>query len=170
MIYIGVDPGLYGALAVWEPRAQRLEVHDMPTLRLKPRSTARTLDAVALATLADAVCGGQSIALGVIEQAIAMQRDKGRQSAAAVHKNGANWGMAYMAMVAQFVPVDIVPAHAWKAHMRCPAAKDGARARASQMMPRHAHLWPLVKHDGRAEAALLALYAEQRHKSRAVQP
>jgi hypothetical protein len=25
-------------------------------------------------------------------------------------------------------------------------------------MPAAAHLWPLIKHDGRAEAALLALY------------
>jgi hypothetical protein len=39
-----------------------------------------------------------------------------------------------------------------------PKAKDGARARASQLLPAGVQLWPLVKHDGRAEAALLALY------------
>jgi hypothetical protein len=36
-----------------------------------------------------------------------------------------------------------------------PAAKDGSRARASQLMPAATHHWPLVKHDGRAEAALI---------------
>jgi hypothetical protein len=39
-----------------------------------------------------------------------------------------------------------------------PAAKDGARARASQLLPGAADQWPLVKHDGRAEAALIALW------------
>jgi hypothetical protein len=39
-----------------------------------------------------------------------------------------------------------------------PAEKDGARARASQLLPQHAGHWPLKKHDGRAEAALIALY------------
>jgi hypothetical protein len=42
-----------------------------------------------------------------------------------------------------------------------PAGKDGARARASQLIPSAAHHWPLKKHDGRAEAALLAFYASR---------
>jgi hypothetical protein len=37
------------------------------------------------------------------------------------------------------------------------SARRSAR-RASELLPRFAGLWPLVKHDGRAEAALLALY------------
>jgi hypothetical protein len=39
-----------------------------------------------------------------------------------------------------------------------PKAKDAARARASQLLPQAAHQWPLKKHDGRAESALIALY------------
>jgi crossover junction endodeoxyribonuclease RuvC len=39
-----------------------------------------------------------------------------------------------------------------------PAGKDAARARACELLPRLADRWPLVKHHGRAEAALLALY------------
>jgi hypothetical protein len=31
-------------------------------------------------------------------------------------------------------------------------------------MPRHAHLWPLKKHGGRADAALLALYGARQHE------
>jgi hypothetical protein len=46
----------------------------------------------------------------------------------------------------------------WKKALGVPADKDGARARASQLMPENAWLWPLVKHDGRAEAALIAYW------------
>jgi len=41
----------------------------------------------------------------------------------------------------------------WKRALAVPAGKDGARARASALLPRAAHLWPLVKHDGRAAEA-----------------
>jgi hypothetical protein len=37
-------------------------------------------------------------------------------------------------------------------------SKDGCRARASQLLPEAADQWPLRRHDGRAEAALIALY------------
>ena len=46
----------------------------------------------------------------------------------------------------------------WKRALHVPKAKDAARARASQLLPEAAHQWRLRKHDGRAEAALLALY------------
>jgi len=73
-------------------------------------------------------------------------------------------------IIAQFWPLESVMRHHWKREMRCPKDKDGARARASQLLPKHAHNWPLKKHDGRAEAALIALYAERRFQHRAVTP
>ena len=42
--------------------------------------------------------------------------------------------------------------------MAIPKAKDGARARASELLPSYSHLWQRVKDDGRAEAALIALW------------
>ena len=42
-----------------------------------------------------------------------------------------------------------------------PAAKDGARARASELIRGGAAHWPLIKHDGRAEAALIALWGSR---------
>jgi hypothetical protein len=41
------------------------------------------------------------------------------------------------------------------------AGGNGARARATQLLPAAAHRWPLVKHDGRAEAALIAYYGRR---------
>jgi hypothetical protein len=52
----------------------------------------------------------------------------------------------------------LVPPRRWKSALQVPASKDAARFRASQLLPQAAHLWPLKKHDGRAEAALLAVF------------
>ena len=54
----------------------------------------------------------------------------------------------------------------WKRALGVQKSKDAARARASQLLPAAAAQWGLRKHDGRAEAALLALYgARQLHGS-----
>ena len=52
----------------------------------------------------------------------------------------------------------LVPPQVWKRRFNLTSDKDASRARASELLPAHAHLWPLKEHDGRAEAALLALY------------
>jgi hypothetical protein len=36
--------------------------------------------------------------------------------------------------------------------------KDASRARASELLPAYSHLWQRKRDDGRAEAALIALY------------
>lgn len=159
MIFLGCDPGLSGAVAEWWPEQRVLQVHDMPTLRVKAGSNKRTLDAYELARIVDGLAQSQArhhFRLAVIEQAGA----RPGEGTASAHTNGRNWGVAYGVLCAQFIPVEIVAPHVWKRGMCCPKAKDGARARAKQLLPQHAHLFARVKDDGRAEAALLALYAE----------
>ena len=56
------------------------------------------------------------------------------------------------------IQVTHVNPRAWKAALKVPAAKDGARCRASELIHGGAAHWPLVKHDGRAEACLIALF------------
>lgn len=56
------------------------------------------------------------------------------------------------------VPMTFVSPQVWKRTLQVPAAKDGARARASQLMPAAVAHWPIVRHDGRAESALIATY------------
>ena len=63
------------------------------------------------------------------------------------------------AMISAFsIPFTYVTPQKWKKEMDCPKDKDAARMRASQLLPQHAHNWDLKKHDGRAEASLIALY------------
>ena len=166
MIFLGIDPGLSGALAFWEPEARWLHLFDMPTLRVTPGSNKRTLDAFALAQFMDKHCADVVVTLAIIEHAQPRPGEGTTQS----HANGRNWGVAYGITTAQFVPLEVAYPHVWKRAMQCPKAKDGARARASQLLPEHVSNWQRVKDDGRAEAALLALYAEKRFRFRAVSP
>lgn len=160
--FIGVDPGLSGAIACWRPVDRWLVVIDMPTLAIsKNAKVKRSVDAIQLAhQLRDMVETAEDdvgrIHLALIEQSGA-RPNEGLGSA---HANGRNWGVAYGVLCAQMVPADIVTPQSWKRDMGCPRDKDGARARASALLPQFAEYWKLAKHDGRAEAALIALYAE----------
>jgi crossover junction endodeoxyribonuclease RuvC len=162
MIFLGIDPGLNGALAFYQPALRELDVIDMPTLALKRgKKLRREINAIELARLLDIQCS--RVTLAVIEQAQTIPGTAGIMQA---FQCGQNFGIAYGALAAQFVVIETVAPALWKREMACPKAKDGARARASQLLPEHAHYWARVKDDGRAEASLLALYAQRTHLGR----
>ena len=75
---------------------------------------------------------------------------------------GVVFGAIQQAVACNFYkPALLVTPQRWKGHFGLDSNKDASRARASELLPAHAHLWPLKKHDGRAEAALLALYGHR---------
>ena len=151
-VILGIDPGLSGAVALYVADTGALVVHDMPTLDLARGGKAkRELDAVELARLIDAA---GPIAHAYIEQVGAMPG----QGVSSVFSFGKSYGLALGVLAANFIPHTLVPPQRWKRALGVPAAKDGARARASQLLPAHAALWTRVKDDGRAEAAMIALY------------
>ena len=57
---------------------------------------------------------------------------------------------------------NLVTPQLWKKAMRLVADKDAARQRAVQLFPERAEWFRRVKDDGRAEAAMIALYGWQR--------
>lgn len=146
---LGIDPGLSGALALYQPEAGDLAVHDMPTLRIGSK---RQIDEYALARIIDA--WSAQIAEVWIEQ-VGVRPGEG---AVGAFSFGRGYGLLRGVCAASFLAMQDVPASAWKRHLRVSGDKDEARARASTIFPRHASLWPLKKHDGRAEASLIALY------------
>ncbi|MEA1649203.1 hypothetical protein UAJ10_09250 [Nitrospirillum sp. BR 11164] len=150
-LIIGIDPGLSGAIAILSADGG-LTVHDMPTHRL----TRTELDLSALATIFDNLTKATA-PVAFLERVGAMPG----QGVASMFKFGTCYGALQGLLAAHFIPVTLVTPQSWKRAMGCPAGKDGARARASQLLPRHAGLWPLKKHDGRAEAALIALYGQR---------
>jgi crossover junction endodeoxyribonuclease RuvC len=80
------------------------------------------------------------------------------QGVSSMFQMGRGFGQIEMAIAALGIPVTYVSPMKWKKEMGVPKDKDGARQRASQLMPQFAHNWDRKKDDGRAEAALIALY------------
>ena len=152
MKLIGIDVGVNGALANLDPQAGSLDVIDMPTLNLT--KSRRALDPTALANYFDQFSGEKVIVF------IELSWPRPDDGAIAAFTFGMNYGIALMWAVANFIRTEKVSPQKWKRDMGIPAGagKDASRGRASQLMPRHAHFWPLKKHDGRAEAALIACW------------
>lgn len=148
---LGIDPGLSGALAFLD--AGRLEVHDMPTHTLTVNGKQRRrLDLYQLADLfaeSAAQCR-----LAVVEDVHAMPG----QGVSSSFSFGFCAGAVQAIVAAYDVPVQLVRPAVWKRAFGLTSDKDASRRRASELLPAFADRWPLAKHDGRAEAVLLALY------------
>ena len=154
----GIDPGLNGSVFLLDSSQSSGQVFDMPTLELRHR---REIDGAALVSiLSDA-----RIEHVFIEELWAMPflgREGGdgqaRPGVTAAFGMGKCYARPLGIMDALRLPYTAVPPVRWKKALSVPAGKDAARARASQLMPQFAHLWMRKKDDGRAEAALIALY------------
>lgn len=152
MILLGIDPGLSGAVCIW--RDGTVEIHDMPIHALeRGGKNKREIDEHALCAL----LSDSDIEHAFIERVWSMPG----QGVSSSFAFGQSFGIIKGIIAAYCVPMTLVASMTWKKSLQVPAAKDGSRARASQLMPNAAHNWPLRKHDGRAEAALIALYGAQ---------
>jgi crossover junction endodeoxyribonuclease RuvC len=154
--YIGVDPGLSGALALYVPAALgALFVEDMPTMRM--RNGKRRIDTKALAALLADWTERYSIERATVEDVHAMPG----QGVTSMFSFGFSAGAAQQALASAGIAVTLVSAATWKAICGLRGGKDNkdaSRRLASKVFPEHAALWARKKDDGRAEAALLAHY------------
>lgn len=148
MIVLGIDCGLSGAVCRMRDDGTVDRLDDVPTHALaRGGKNKREIDTVALAALVAGDCA-------FVEQVGAMPG----QGVSAVFAFGKAYGIVLGIIAAKQISVTLVSPRRWKAALAVPAEKDGARARASQLMPAEAHRWTRVKDDGRAEAALIARY------------
>src|SRR5215471_18224528 len=141
---IGIGPGRCGAVAVFEG-SSLAAVHDMPTVTHRGKVRVDP--------------GGCGVLLASIAPTSAFVERVGAmpgQGVVSMFNFGMAAGIILGALAALRVPTTLVGAAQWKGALRC--GVDDARERASQLIPDGARYWPLVKHDGRAEAALIALY------------
>ncbi len=147
MRILGIDPGLSGALAVWSEGT--LMVYDVPTV--KARTRGREVDWSEAARIVGLT---RPVDHAFIESAGA----RPGQGVSSMFKFGYVCGGLRALMAAYFIPVTFVTPQKWKGSLAVPKAKDGARARASELFPEYSHFWQRVKDDGRAEAAMIALW------------
>jgi crossover junction endodeoxyribonuclease RuvC len=149
VIVFGVDPGYGGAIAELHPRSGQLYVHDMPTLP-GPKGKVE-LDLYKILYLLDA---GEDRATVWLEK-VASRPGQGISSA---FRFGEQFGALQMAVAARGHVLRMVTPSAWKKHFGLSADKGVARGLAMRRFPAQAEMFARVKDDGRAEAALIALY------------
>lgn len=159
-VYLGVDPGLQGGLSFYDPVAETLDVYAMPTFATRRKTRTRLtnqIDLYAVGRIIDEQIGWDRKVRAWVELAGVRPQESPRSS----FNFGFGIGAIHGILSAHFLPVEIVSASKWKSALSCPADKDGARLRATQLFPKHAKKWPLVKDDGKAESALIALYGSR---------
>jgi crossover junction endodeoxyribonuclease RuvC len=152
----GIDPGLAGALFFLNPHSPTTgEAVDMPVhLLVRGGRKKYELDIAALV----AIFSAHRIEHAFLEAVNAMPG----QGVSSVFAFGKTYGVILGVLTSRAVPMTLVSPVVWKRALQVPKAKDGARARASQLLPEAASQWALAKQHGRAEAALLALYGARK--------
>ena len=151
MRILGCDPGLFGAVALYDTRTSELTIRDAPIARIKVGKSDNR------AVYLDAAYAAIFRELAPDEVRIEKVGGLTGQSASASFNFGAGYGLLRGCAAMMAVPVEFVPPSLWKSRLRVPPGKDGSRARACALFPRYADLFARVKDDGRAEAALIAV-------------
>ncbi len=152
-LILGVDPGLSGAMALYNPMLDSVvDVWDMPTHELKGR---RFIDIYQLADIVSKFA--KEVKIAIIEELSSMPRDGVKQA----FKLGQGHGIITGIVAANMVPIQPVTPSVWKAQMGLSHDKDLSRKKASYMFPKESVRFSKKKDDGRAEAVLLAVFGER---------
>ena len=146
MKILGIDPGMKGCLAHYD--GTELLLTDMP-IHAK-ESGGNDLDIHQLYRIISLYPPDHCF----LEKTTAMPGIAGK----AAYSMGKSEGAILACIAAIGVPYTLVRPAQWKKQMGCAADKTLARQRASQLLPQYSHNWERKKDDGRAEAALIALY------------
>lgn len=157
MQYIGgIDPGLSGGLAVLDLKNYFLHVWDTPTYTQQVSGKNRKR--------CDAHAYGEALQtfpldLVMLERVQSTPND-GHVGAFTF---GKVTGTAIGLVIGLGYELEEVSPAKWKMQLGVPANKEAARQRASALLPKCADMWRRQMDDGRAEAALIALYAAFDH-------
>lgn len=144
---VGVDPGVTGAVAVIID-GHLVAVFDMPMHDSR-------CDGRALADMFGAVAEQAPIATVVVEDTHPMPKN----GSIASFKLGLNTGVTLGVVQTLQLPLRRVPPATWKRGSGLIGkTKTASRGLATELYPNFAEQFRLVKHDGRAEAALIARY------------
>jgi hypothetical protein len=145
--YVGIDPGLRGAVGVLDSYGELVEVHDMPVVdKWVAPTLLRGLFAELVAdTDGEVVCAVEDV------------RSMPGQGVSSVFKFGDSFGVARTVATEFGVRVEYVSPAKWKRDLALSSDKERSRRRAIDRWPLHAtSSFGRKKDEGRAEACLLA--------------
>jgi len=149
---LGIDPGLYGALALYDVSTGHTTVYDMPV-------TDGRVDPYCLADIVRQCVSHHEIHAAV-ELVGSMPRQKG------AFNFGLSTGVIHGVLGALAIPFTLVSPVVWKSAVGLRRSinetqeqnKTRARALAVKLFPEMAWQFKRIKDDGRAEACLIARY------------
>lgn len=160
MIYVGIDPGLSGAVAAIT--GDELTIIDTPILKVGNKREMNTKAAAAILKSMRVTKGNESWSLPNKQPAILCAIEKvhsmPKQGVSSVWSFAKNFGQWLGILAALGIPHELVTPQAWKRMMMngMPKEKDASIQRVHQLFP-EADV-TLKKHHGRADALLMAEY------------
>jgi crossover junction endodeoxyribonuclease RuvC len=148
--YCGIDVGNNGAIAlIVDGRLERVE--DMPIVEIqRGKSVKRQVSAQALV----GIIKDMQPTHAAVEKVASMPN----QGVASMFAFGRSAGVIEGVLAALEVPVSYVQPAVWARTMNKGYGKDASRHRAMELHPDKQEWFKLVKHDGRAEAVLIAMW------------
>lgn len=154
---VGVDPGATGAIVVLDQvdtnSAPTVHVFDMPVVEVRRGTrTVREVHAKSLASLFESL--RRQNAVCVLERVGAMPG----QGVSSMFAFGRASGLVEGIALATDFQLTWAPPASWRKALSVRAGKDGSRLRATELLPQAEQYFRRVKDDGRADAALIALY------------
>jgi crossover junction endodeoxyribonuclease RuvC len=151
--FIGVDPGLSGAIAILHDGGY--VVYDIPTMAKGSGTVKTEINARGMADIFKK--GVVSSPIAALERVNAMPG----QGVASVFSLGDSFGVCRAVLACQSIPTIYITPTEWKKHYKLTSDKEEARSMAIKLFP-HAELH-LKKHIDRAEALLIANYIREKH-------
>ena len=147
---IGIDVGLNGAVALIQD-GELLSVVDMPTVTLdRNGKSKRQVSAPELVQIIKDFDPSDAY----VEKVFAMAG----QGVTSVFSFGRSLGVVEGILTAKQIKTTLVTPQTWQKALGVTGGKDGTRARAMDLFPYQSQLFKRVKDDGRADAALIALW------------
>lgn len=154
-LYIGIDVGKNGAIAVVAD-GRLIELHDMPLI-------GNEIDPHGLHTLLRTILMDESgVAMIAIEKASAMPK----QGVTSMFSFGETYGTIKGIVATLGVPYEIVGSRTWKKVMLRDTNKDkdAARKVVARLEPNFADMFKRKSDHNRADAVLIAMWAEKNSK------
>lgn len=154
MKVVGIDPGIDGAIALFD--GKNLLVEDIPNLEVKvAKKFKKAINFSALSELFHLIFAGADHAF--LEQVGAMPG----QGVTSMFNFGKTAGALEMALSMSGLPYTLIAPVKWKSELGLNSSGTRSLQRANQIFPSFPHFFKRVKDHNRAEAALLAWYGYQ---------
>jgi crossover junction endodeoxyribonuclease RuvC len=155
-LVLGVDPGLTGALAFFDLSASNIEsVFDMPVKKIR-NSRGRVKTVIDIETLATLISVRAPFIVGAAIEEVGAAPHQGLSS---TFNFGYSAGIIRGLVAANFIKTIMIRPAVWKSALGLSSDKQESRNRAKAAFAAKATLFNRARDDGRAEAALLAMFA-----------